>query len=128
MDGRGKVYLSVFLEDDNMKVTGAVEVKNHTLSNLAINRIQWSHSKIKFFSFEERATDTLSTKTTWDVETGLNVLDKRAVSAPTTALSAVVYRLTGIIRHYWYQDNLEEFLSTEFEKKVEIRLSDPPGF
>jgi hypothetical protein len=24
MDGRGKVYLSVFLEDDNMKVTGAV--------------------------------------------------------------------------------------------------------
>jgi len=28
MDGCGKVYLSVLLEDDNMKVTGAVEVVN----------------------------------------------------------------------------------------------------
>ena len=95
---------------------------------MVINGIQWSHSRIKFFSFEERATDTLSTKTTWDFGTGLNVLDKRTVSAPTTALSAELYRLTGIIRHYCYQDNLEEFLSTEFEKKVEILLSDPLGF
>jgi hypothetical protein len=39
MDGRGKVYLSVFLEDDSMKVIGAVEVKNHTFSNLVINGI-----------------------------------------------------------------------------------------
>jgi hypothetical protein len=128
MDGRGEVYLSVFLEDDNVKVIGAVEVKNHTFSNLVINGIQWSHSRIKFFSFGERATDTVSTKATWDFGTGLNVLDKRTVSAPTTALSAELCHLTGIIRHYWYQDNLEEFLSTEFEKKVEMRLSDSPGF
>jgi len=40
MEERGKVYLSVFLEDDNMKVIGAVEVKNHTFSNLAIYGIQ----------------------------------------------------------------------------------------
>jgi hypothetical protein len=82
MDGRGKAYLSVFLEDDNMKVTGTVEVKNSTLSDSVINGIQWSHSRIKFFSFNERATDTLSTKTTWVFGTGLNVLGKRTVSAP----------------------------------------------
>jgi hypothetical protein len=51
MDGRGKVYLSVFLENDNMKVIGAIEVKNQTFSNLVISGIQWSHSRIKFFSF-----------------------------------------------------------------------------
>jgi hypothetical protein len=39
MDGRGKVHLSVFLEDNNTKVIGAVEVKSHTFSDLVINAI-----------------------------------------------------------------------------------------
>lgn len=118
----------MFVEDDNMKVTGAEEVKSRTLSNLVINGIQWPYSRIKFFSFGERDTDTLSTKATWDFGIGLNVLDKRIVSAPTTVLSAELYSLTRKIRHYWYQDDLEESLSTEFQIKVEIRLSEPPGF
>jgi len=118
----------VFVEDDNMKITGAEEVRSHTFSNLVINGIQWPHSRIKFFSFGERATDTLSTKAMWDFGIGLNVLDKRTESAPTNVLSAELYSLTGIIRHYWYQDDLEESLSAEFEIKVEIRLSEPPGF
>ena len=90
MDGRDKVYLSVFLEDDNVEVIGEVEVKNHTFSYLVINGIQWPHSRIKFFNFGERVIDTLSTTAAWDFGTGLNVLDKRTVSAPTTAVSWAV--------------------------------------
>jgi len=49
-------------------------------------------------------------------------------SAATTALSAELCRLTGITRRYWYQDNLEEFLSMEFEEKVEYVYQTLGGF
>jgi hypothetical protein len=71
----------LFLKDDNMKVYEGAEVKAHIFSNLVMNGIQWSHSRICFFNFGESTIEILSMKVWRAVGAGLNVIYRNKASA-----------------------------------------------